>query len=313
MICKSCGNTCSDDSKFCPKCGKRVIKHSSISLKAKIFIFGSLILSVLILILTIVFVLVDSFFSDSIEKKNDLEASEFIQYMENRGCKVVDMLEINPDTNFSFYYITDDESCPYRSSYMGIKEDSFLIYDEFLDRVSENTHVTYTSRVNSMDYYESSTSGDEYRIAILSGNHLFYLEADREYKSDAVMIKQELGYTYEPNFESLSYAYSSILIILILLFASWWKLNIKFGRKGWVCLIPFYNLLCLSKDVFGKMWYTIFFFIPLANTIYMAFLLYNLGKVFGKGETYRVLMIFLSFVLVPFVAFDDSKYLGPIK
>jgi len=314
MKCQKCGNVCSNDSKFCVNCGNKLISiKSTIGLKAKIFIFSCLGLSFLILLLSIVLVFFYSFSLDSIEKNSDLNSSEFISYMEAKGCRIIDMMEVDANDDLSYYYITDDNTCPYRASYIEIKENKFSIYDKFINRVYDNPNAVFSNRVNASDYYEYSTSGSEYRIAILSDNHLFYLETDKEYKSDALLIKQELGYNYEPNFEHLSYVYCSILLIFVLVFTSWWKLNLKFGRKGWICLIPFYNIMCLSKDIFGKMWYSVFFFIPLANTIYMFFLFYNLGKVFGKSDTYRVLLIFFSFILVPFIAFDDSKYLGPIK
>lgn len=109
------------------------------------------------------------------------------------------------------------------------------------------------------------------------------------------------------------FSYIFYVVILIIFMISWWKLNEKMNRKGWVCLIPVYNILCLFEDVFGKKVYCLLLLLPFINFVLFLILIYKLGRVFGKKPSYGILMILFPYVFIPILAFDDSKYLGPVK
>lgn len=53
--------------------------------------------------------------------------------------------------------------------------------------------------------------------------------------------------------------------------------------------------------------------LPIGNAIFMLMFFYQMGKAFGKEDTYCVLLMFLPFVLWPLLAFDDSIYHKPQK
>ena len=92
------------------------------------------------------------------------------------------------------------------------------------------------------------------------------------------------------------------------MFIIMWKLFVRLGQKGWISLIPFYNIGCLSKDVLGSAWWPLLLFIPIGNVVFMFMLYYNIAKVFNKSDSYCVLMMFIPSVLWPLLAFDNSEY-----
>ena len=87
-----------------------------------------------------------------------------------------------------------------------------------------------------------------------------------------------------------------------------WGTLKKTRNKGWISLIPFYNIGCLSKDVLGSAWWPLLLFVPIGNVVFMFMLYYNMTKVFNKSDSYCVLMMFVPSVLWPLLAFDNSEY-----
>ena len=86
---------------------------------------------------------------------------------------------------------------------------------------------------------------------------------------------------------------------------AWWKLNEKMNRKGYVCLIPIYNVLCLSEDIFGSKKYVILLFLPFVNILFVC----KLGRVFNKKDNYILLMILFPYIFIPLISIDSSKYI----
>ena len=98
------------------------------------------------------------------------------------------------------------------------------------------------------------------------------------------------------------------LAIIVLIFASMWKVFVKAGKPGWAALIPFYNVYTLTKIVGKPGWWTLLFlFVPFMNIW-----LYNLtAKSFGKTEAFTVGLVLLGIVFWPILGFGDARYLGP--
>ena len=103
-------------------------------------------------------------------------------------------------------------------------------------------------------------------------------------------------------------AWYSLYVVLFICIVSMWGTLKKTRNKGWISLIPFYNIGCLSKDVLGSAWYSLLLLVPIGNVIFMFMLYYNLAKVFNKKSYYCILMMFIPTVLWPLLAFDDSEY-----
>ncbi len=104
-----------------------------------------------------------------------------------------------------------------------------------------------------------------------------------------------------------------VLLILILIIASIWKIYEKAGRQGWEGIIPIYNNWVLAEIVGKPGWYGLLTLIPVIGAIVAIYLIYLLAKSFGKGGGYALGMIFLGIIFFPMLAFGDAKYQGPPK
>ncbi|WP_207798883.1 DUF5684 domain-containing protein [Taibaiella soli] len=101
------------------------------------------------------------------------------------------------------------------------------------------------------------------------------------------------------------------LSLTILMIVSQWKIYQKAGFEGWECIIPFYNLYILTKIIGKPSWWMLLIFIPIANIVFIVWMVNLLSKSFGKSEGFTVGLIFLGFVFYPILAFGDATYIGP--
>lgn len=102
------------------------------------------------------------------------------------------------------------------------------------------------------------------------------------------------------------------LAICILMFVSLWKIYEKAGKPGWAALIPFYNII-IELEIIGKpWWWLLMLFIPIANIVFTIMIALELGKRFGKDGTWSFfLLVLLSFIGYPILAFSDNTYTAP--
>ncbi|MBO4389812.1 MAG: hypothetical protein J5825_03015 [Lachnospiraceae bacterium] len=111
-----------------------------------------------------------------------------------------------------------------------------------------------------------------------------------------------------------------VMLITILLIASLCKLVDKAEEPWWSQLVPFYNAYVLAKITFGNGW---FFLYPLLGlipfiggilvTVLAIFQYYRLAKAFGLGILTTLGLIFLPFVVIPFMAFSPSVYFTGVE
>lgn len=102
-----------------------------------------------------------------------------------------------------------------------------------------------------------------------------------------------------------------VLAFIVILIAAQWKIFEKAGVEGWKALIPFYNSYCLCEIVFGNGIFFLGLMIPYVNIAFGIFLAYKLGKAYGKETGFILGLIFLPFIFLLILGFDDSEYLGP--
>ena len=98
------------------------------------------------------------------------------------------------------------------------------------------------------------------------------------------------------------------LAIIVLVFASFWKVFVKAGREGWEGIIPIYNCYVLLQVLNKPIWWLILLFIPIANIIVAFLLCMALAEKFGKGTGFAVGMLLLPFIFYPILAFGDAQY-----
>ena len=100
-----------------------------------------------------------------------------------------------------------------------------------------------------------------------------------------------------------------MLIFVILMIASWWKIFVKAGKPGWAVIIPFYNVYVLLKIVGKPGWWLILCFIPLVNIIIGLIVAIDLAKVFGKDALFGVVLNWLfSPIGALILGFGSAKY-----
>ncbi len=89
---------------------------------------------------------------------------------------------------------------------------------------------------------------------------------------------------------------------------AWWIVHQKAGRPGWTGLIPFANLIILSKIVGGPIWGAILMMITLTAPLGSLFVLPNMAEAFGKERWVGYLSAVFPPVMFWIVAFSDATY-----
>lgn len=98
------------------------------------------------------------------------------------------------------------------------------------------------------------------------------------------------------------------LAVVILTIVGTWRIFEKAGQPGWGCLIPIYNLYLYTVVAQKPGWWTVMFFIPVVNIVFLIMTLHAISTKFGKGAGYTVGMIFLWFVFIPMLGLGDAQY-----
>ena len=240
----------------------------------------------------------------SVKLPDKINKNYFTKYMEEKGCPITNLQEEKEYPGMTDYLISyatfNDKDVLWNFFSKGQK-----------DVMQNNTNVTGKTSVSInlfSEYYEYSTSGDYYKAIVYNDNSVLYASADKQYREDVRNIFKDLHYQYEINFEGMQITWYSLYVLLFICIVSMWGTLKKTKNKGWISLIPFYNIGCLSKDVLGSAWWPLLLFIPIGNVVFMFMLYYNIAKVFNKSDSYCVLMMFIPSVLWPLLAFDNSEY-----
>ena len=101
----------------------------------------------------------------------------------------------------------------------------------------------------------------------------------------------------------------TVALVVIYLMAMW-KIFEKAGKPGWACIIPIYNTWVMCEIAGMPGWAFIGFFIPYINAIFSIVVTVMMAKNFDKGIGFILGLIFLPFIFLLILAFDDSKYVG---
>lgn len=133
-------------------------------------------------------------------------------------------------------------------------------------------------------------------------------------------------------FDNLMVVLGSILIIMLIILIpiiifeiiATWKFYQKCGRKGWECIIPFYNSWILT-EIAGLNWWwflllvasptvkilfsdaeSISLIISLVNIFASFVCYYNIAKKFHKDTGFAVLMTLFPGIAIPIMAFSKN-------
>lgn len=278
-------------------------------------IFTIIFNSLMIFCLVLGFVLIIC----SINPKNipeKIDEGQFVEYMEKKGCSLINAQEQQNTIGLKTYLVTDPKVCPYLVIYATFTNQNTL--NAFFESAKNdvlhgNGNMTQVFSIGlTTKYQQHSTLGTQfYKTVTLNRNSVLYAAGTKEYKSDITTIFKDFNYNYAVNINWIGVillvtAYLSLVIILVV---SMWKVEKKIRNKGWVSIVPFYNVVCLSKDILGSGWYSLLLILPLVNFATILVFYYKLGKKFGKSNLYCVLLIFFPTIVWPLLAFDDSEYI----
>lgn len=87
-----------------------------------------------------------------------------------------------------------------------------------------------------------------------------------------------------------------------------WGIFKKTNTEQTNALIPIYNVFCLVKEVMGSGWYILLLLSPIINFIFLFVFMYKLGKCFNKTTGYCILLMLFPTIMLPLLAYDNSKY-----
>ncbi len=108
--------------------------------------------------------------------------------------------------------------------------------------------------------------------------------------------------------------------VLILIFAIyaflWWRVFEKAGKKGWISIVPYYNMYTLFQISGKPGWWFAFGFIPYvgALVVFVLRIIANieLAKKFGKGAGFGVGLSFLGIIFFPILGYGSAVYEGGV-
>lgn len=102
------------------------------------------------------------------------------------------------------------------------------------------------------------------------------------------------------------------IVAVIFYLYCFWRIFEKAGKPGWAAIIPIYQTI-VQLEILGRpWWWLLLMFVPIVNVVIGIMIIFDLAKVYGKGTGFGFGLLFLSFIFIPILAFDNSKYLGPI-
>lgn len=102
--------------------------------------------------------------------------------------------------------------------------------------------------------------------------------------------------------------------LILVYFATFWKLFERAGRKKWEGLVPIYNLWIWLKISGKPWWWILLFLVPGVNLLMLIIMNVNMSIIFGKREMKdHVMAVFIPWYTLPKLAFyDDAEFTGPI-
>jgi hypothetical protein len=101
---------------------------------------------------------------------------------------------------------------------------------------------------------------------------------------------------------------AGVLLLIILMVVSLWKVYEKAGQAGWKSLIPIYNYVVFLNIIDKPVWWIILLFVPLVSVVVLIIMHIELAKRFGKGVLYGLGLCFLPIIFFPLLAFGDATY-----
>ena len=102
------------------------------------------------------------------------------------------------------------------------------------------------------------------------------------------------------------------LVIAVYIIFITWRVFEKAGRKGWECIIPFYNIYVAFTIAGLEWWYLILMFVPFVNIYVAVHLSIELAHRFNKSTAFGFGLLFLNPIFMSILAFEKDTVYTPV-
>lgn len=90
-----------------------------------------------------------------------------------------------------------------------------------------------------------------------------------------------------------------------------WPVFTKAGRPGWGAIIPIYNTYLLTKIAGYHGATVLLFLIPFVNVVWAIVIAVGVGRAFGKGALFSIVLLWLlALIGYLVVGYGSSRYIG---
>ena len=100
------------------------------------------------------------------------------------------------------------------------------------------------------------------------------------------------------------------VLLVVVTFASMWKVFAKAGQPGWASLIPIYNTIVMLKIAGKQAWWFVLLLVPVVNIVVLCIVMNAIAKSFGGGTGYTLGLLFLGWIFFALLGFGDAEYQG---
>lgn len=98
------------------------------------------------------------------------------------------------------------------------------------------------------------------------------------------------------------------IISCVLVFFGLWGIFTKAGYKGWISLIPFYNIWIATKIIDKKAWWFLYCLIPFINIFCIILVFIEIVKCFKKYSLwYQILTALFPFIILPILGWSKKE------
>ncbi len=99
------------------------------------------------------------------------------------------------------------------------------------------------------------------------------------------------------------------LVVYVLLVIALWRTFSKAGYPGWLAIIPIVNVFVLVKVGGLSAWWGLLYLVPVVNIVLAIVVALRVGKGFGHGAVFSVLLLWLFSIVGYFiVGFGSDTY-----
>ena len=103
----------------------------------------------------------------------------------------------------------------------------------------------------------------------------------------------------------------TLVIFTIVNIIAFWRIFEKAGKPGWKSIIPVYNLIVIFEILGKPWWWILFLLIPGLHIVIPIWMIILLGERFGKSDLFIIGMELFGFIMIPILAFSETKYIEP--